>query len=66
MKYIILEEPTPTELQRKVNEALQSGYILQGGVCVGPSKLWDGICYVQALIYDSDSLPALRAETPSR
>lgn len=52
--YIIIEESTPAELQRKVNIALKNGYTLVGGVSVSVSNFFpDGMCYSQAMVNES-------------
>lgn len=53
MHYIIIDEPTPADLQIRVNMALKNGYLLQGGVSVGPSVLFKGIAYAQAMVKPS-------------
>ena len=57
MRYIIIVEVTPAELQRKVNAALTGGYTPQGGVSVGPSDLPTGIgvVYAQAMVKNVDN-----------
>ena len=53
MKYIIITEQNPTLLENVVNEHLDLGLKLQGGICLSFSED-DGDLYCQAMIDEEE------------
>lgn len=52
MEYLVVESKNIDGLVKKVNEALQNGYKLQGGVNYNADQRW-GESYNQALIKET-------------
>lgn len=53
MLYKIVDEKDPKKFQLKVNECLEKGWKLQGGVTTSEFRASDGRKYCQALVKDS-------------
>jgi hypothetical protein len=53
MKYLILTADSPTELEKKVEEALSHGWKLQGGVSMVIYTTAAGGKYTQAMVLDA-------------